>query len=124
MIGYPITYGDDTSDRKMLSDSIVDVAKNKRVQKHLGSVAAALFTLAMYIQPASAIPPEYGEAANEMLNQATQNGGAAAVPPIGNIQGQVPVAQANPQYVLPAMPIEQQRFIAAQQAGQIEFSFN
>jgi len=33
----------------------------------------------------------------------------------------VPVAQANPQFVLPAMPIpiEQQRLIAAQQAGHI-----
>lgn len=122
-IGYPYTYGDDRNDRKMLSDYIVDAAKNERVQKHLGSVAAALFTLAMYIQSASAIPPEYGEAANEMLNQAAQNGAAAggvpAVPPIGEIQGQVPVAQGNPQWVIPAMPIEQQRLIAAQQAGQM-----
>jgi hypothetical protein len=41
------------------------------------------------------------------------------VPPIGigKIQGQV--VQGNPQYVLTAMPIEQQRLIAAQQAGLI-----
>jgi hypothetical protein len=81
------------------------------------------YTLAMSIQSASAIPPEYGEAANEMLNQAAQNGAAAggvpAVPPIGEIQGQVPLAQVNPQCVIPAMPIEQQRLIAAQQAGQL-----
>jgi hypothetical protein len=78
-------------------------------------------TLGSQARPANAIPPEYGEAANEMLNQAAQNGAAAGgipeVPPIGKIQGQVPVAQGNPQYVIGAMPIEQQRFIAAQQAG-------
>ena len=41
------------------------------------------------------------------------------MPPLGKIQGQVEVAQGNPQYVLNAMPIEQQRLIAAQQVGQI-----
>jgi hypothetical protein len=49
MIGYPITYGDDISDRKMLSDYIVDAAKNERVQKHLGSVAAALITYSVML---------------------------------------------------------------------------
>ena len=62
------------------------------------------------------------EAANEILNQAAQNGVAGevlAAPPIGRIEGQVPVAQENPQFVVHAMPIEQQRLITAQQMGQI-----
>lgn len=86
-------------------------------------VKGATRPLGSQAKPANAIPPEYGEAANEILNQAAQNGavagGVTEVPPIGKIQGQVPVAQGNPQYVLGAMPIEQQRLIAAQQASQI-----
>ena len=58
-----------------------------------------------------------------MLNQADQNGAAVggipAVPPIGEIHGQVPVPRVNPQYHIPAMPIEQQHLIAAQQSGQL-----
>jgi hypothetical protein len=48
MVGYPINYGDDVSDRKMLSDYIVDLSgyivssavdavKNERLQRHLVS---------------------------------------------------------------------------------------
>ena len=80
----------------------------------------ALLALGSYAQPSLAIPPEYGEAANEILNQAAQNGAAGGVPagpPIGQIQGQVPMAQGNPQCFISAMPIEQQRLIAAQQMG-------
>ena len=40
-------------------------------------------------------------------------GEVLAAPPIGRIVGQVPVAQGNPQFVAHAMPIEQQRLIAA-----------
>ena len=120
MIGYPITYGDDTSHRKMLRNSIVNAAKNKRVQKYLASVVLAVLTISSYAQPSSAIPPEYAEAANEILNQAAQNGavagGAPAILPAGQIQGTVPVAQGNSQCFIPAMPIEQQNLIAAQQA--------
>ena len=87
MVGYPIIYGDNTSEKKMLSEYIVDAAKNERVQKYLGSVASALFTLSLYSQAASAIPPEYGQAANEMIHQVGQNGAAAVgipvMPPIG-----------------------------------------
>lgn len=58
-----------------------------------------------------------------MLNQAAQNGTAAggvpAVTPIGVIQGQVLVPQGNPQYIIAAMPPEQQRLLAAQQVGQL-----
>ena len=121
---FPFTYGDrDIENEKRLSDYVVMAAENERVQKHMVAVAFAALTLGMYTQPASAIPPEYGEAANEMLNQAAQNGAAAGgipvVPPIGEIHGQVPVPRVNPQCHIPAMPIEQQRLIAAQQSGQL-----
>ena len=119
---FPFTYGDKDTHEAMLSDYIVELMKTKRFQSHVTAMFFALLTLVSYAQPSSAIPPEYGEAANEMLNQAAQNGAAAggtpAVPPIGEIRGQVPVVPpVNQQYQMPAMPIEQQRLIAAQQAG-------
>jgi hypothetical protein len=122
---FPFTYGDEVeTDGKKLSIYIVNKLKEKRVQSYIGAVAIALLTLGSQAKPTNAIPPEYGEAANEMLNQAAQNGAAAAggvpqVPPIGKIQGQMPVAPGNPQNVLYAMPIEQQRIIAAQQTGRM-----
>lgn len=121
---FPFTYGDEVgNDDKKLSTYIVHKLKEKRVKSYIGAVAIALLTLGSQARPANAIPPEYGEAASEMLNQAAQNGAVAGgvpeVPPIGKIQGQVPVAQRNPQYIIGAMPIEQQHLIAAQQAGQI-----
>jgi len=75
----------------------------------------ALLAIGSYAQPSLAILPEYGEAANEILNQAAQNGaagGVPAAPPISEIQGQVPT-----QCVIDDMPIEQQRLIATQQMG-------
>lgn len=122
MIGYPITYGDKNIDEVMLSDYVVELMKTKRFQSHVTAIFFALLALGSYAQPSLAIPPEYGEAANEILNQAAQNGaagGVSAAPPIGQIQGQVPMAQENPQFVIPAMPIEQQRLIAAQQMGRM-----
>ena len=122
---FPVTYGDACiENEKRLSDYVVTVAKNKRVQNHLGAVVIAAFALGMYAQAASAIPAEYGEAVNDILDQAGRTGaaggGVPAAPPIGEIRGQVPVPQVNPQlHNIPAMPIEQQRLIAAQQAGQI-----
>lgn len=120
MIGYPVTYGDKNVDKVMLSDYVVELVKTKRFQSHVTAMFFALLTLGSYAQPSLAIPPEYGEAANEIFNQAAQNGtvgGVPAAPPIGQIQGQVPMAQGNPQCVIPAMPIEQQRLIGAQQIG-------
>ena len=120
MVGYPITHGDKNVDEVMLSDYVVELMKTKRFQSHVTAIFFALLALGSYAQPSSAIPPEYGEAANEILNKAAQNGaagGVPAAPPIGQIQGQVPMAQKNPQCVIPAMPIEQQRLIAAQQMG-------
>ena len=121
---FPFTYGDrDIENEKRLSDYIVMAAENKRVQKHMVAVTFAVLTIVMHTQPASAIPPEHGETANEILNQAAQNGAAAggipAVPPIGEIRGQVPVPRVSPQCYIPAMPIEQQHLIAAQQSGQL-----
>jgi hypothetical protein len=118
---FPFTYGDENADEVRLSNYVVELMKTKKFQNYITAVFFALLTLGSYAQPSSAIPPEYGEAANEMLNQAAQNGaagGVPAVPPIGEIAGQVPVVKENPQFVLPAMPIEQQRLIAGQQAGQ------
>ena len=120
MVGYPITYGHKNVDEVMLSDYVVELMKTKRFQSHVTAIFFALMALGSYAPPSSAIPPEYGEAANEILNQAAQNGAAGGVPAapiIGQIQGQVPMAQGNPQCVISAMPIEQQRLIAAQQMG-------
>ena len=120
MIGYPIMYGDQNVDEKMLSDYVVELMKTERFQSHVTAMFFAFLTIASYAQPSPAIPPEYGEAANEILNQAAQNGAAGGVPagpPIGKIEGQVPVPQGNPQCFIPAMPVEQQRLLAAQQMG-------
>ena len=117
---YLFTYGDKNTDEVRLSDYAVELMKTKRFQSHGTTMFFALLALGSYAQPSSAIPPEYVEAANEILNQAAQNGVAGevlAAPPIGRIEGQVPVAQGNPQFIVNAMPIEQQRLIAAQQMG-------
>lgn len=120
MVGYPITYGDKNVDEVMLSDYVVELMKTKQFQSRVTAVFFTWLALGSYAQPSLAIPPEYGEAANEILNQAAQNGaagGVPAAPPIGQIQGQVPLVQQNPQCFIPAMPIEQQRLIGAQQMG-------
>jgi hypothetical protein len=119
MVGFPITYGDENVDKVMLSDSVVELMKNEKFQNYVKALGVAVLALGSYARPSSAIPAEYGEAANEALNQAAQNGAAAgAAPPIGPIKGQVPVP-ANQQGFIPAMPIEQQRMLAAQQTGVI-----
>ena len=117
---YPFTYGDKNTDEVMLSDYVVELMKTKRFQSHVTAMFFALVAIGSYAQTSSAIPPEYGEAANEFINQAAQNGAAGGVPgtpPIGRIEGQVPVAQGNAQCFVQAMPIEQQRMLAAQQTG-------
>lgn len=109
---FPFTYGDDaTNDGNRLSDYAVNKLSEKKTQNYLRSMVIAIIALGSQAAPVNAIPLEYGEAANEILNQAAQNGaagGVPAAPPIGQIQAQVP-----------AMPIEQQRLIAAQQMGRI-----
>ena len=120
---FPFTYGDDiVNDGERLSDFIVNKLSEKKTRNYIGSVAMAALALGAQVPKAYAIPPEYGEAANNIINQAAQTG--ATVPPIGDIKGHVPNVPGGevpevPRCFIPAMPIEQQRLIAAQQAGQL-----
>ena len=121
---YPFTYGNRNADEVMLSDYVVALMKTEKFQSYAAALFFALLTLGSYAQPSSAIPPEYGEAANEMLNQAAQNGAAAAggapvAPPIGKIEGHVPRIDEVGRCFVPAMPLEQQQRLAAQQMGQM-----
>ena len=117
---YPFTYGDINTDEVRLSDYVVELMKTKRFQSHVTAMFFALLAIGSYAQPSSAIPTEYGEAANEFINQAGLNGPAGGVPvtpPIGQVEGQMPVVPGNTQCFVQAMPIEQQRILAAQQMG-------
>ena len=131
---YPITYGDKQNiNEKRLSDYVVDVAKDKRVQSHTLAVGAAFLTLGSYGLSARAIPLEYGEGANNVLNaaenaaqgaQAANNAAQGAnalhagqgvngvLNAGGPIQGQVP-------NIVYAMPLNDQYRLAAQQQGYI-----
>lgn len=124
---FPYTYGDDTEDQIMVSDHVVELLESPRFQSHMTAVLFAWFTVVSYAKPSSAIPTEYGEFANEAI-QAAQ-GGAPQVPPIGPIDANVAVPGGPPvqapgpiqpgpnDNILRAMPIEQQRLIAQQQAA-------
>lgn len=80
---FPLTYGDKVeNDDTRLSNSVVKVANNKRVQSYLGALAAAFFTLGSYAQPIAAIPPEYGDAASQIIDNANIG---QEVPPLGEI---------------------------------------
>ena len=116
---FPYTYGDENADDVRLSNYVVELMKTKKFQNYMRAVFFAILTIGSYAQPASAIPAEYGEAANEILNQAAQNGAAGGVPAGPPIVQQVPMAEVNPQCFIPAMPIEQQRLIADQQMGRM-----
>ena len=121
---YPITYGDKQNiNEKRLSDYVVDVAKDKRVQSHTLAVGAAFLTLGSYGLAARAIPIEYGEGANNVLNAAENAAQGANALHAGQgvngdlnaggpIQGQVP-------NIVYAMPLNDQYRIAAQQQGNI-----
>ena len=65
---FPYTYGDNTSDEIRLSDWIVELMKTKKFQNHMTSVFFALLALGSYTQPSLGIPPEYGEAVNDVVN--------------------------------------------------------
>ena len=85
---YPISYGDSTADKLMVSDRVVELTKNKRFRNHMSAVGVACLTIAITARPSVAIPPEYREAANEALNQAGQAAAAAgAATPLGPVQG-------------------------------------
>ena len=128
---FPFTYGDDViNDGERLSDYLVNKLSDRKIQKYIGSVAIAAFTLGTQIGNANAIPADYGEAANNIINEAGKAAGQAgpALPPIGKVQGNIPnipgagVPAEGAQYYISAMPIEQQRAIAAQQARHVNGS--
>ena len=81
---FPFTYGDDVvNDGERLSDYVVNKFKDKNFTSHLGAVALAIFTLGSYATPSNAIPPEYGEAAANVLKDIPQQnvpGGNTALP--------------------------------------------
>lgn len=61
---FPFTYDEDVkNDGKRLSDFVVDKLRDKKTQKYLGAVAAAIFALGSQAAPSNAIPPEFGEGA-------------------------------------------------------------
>ena len=92
---FPYTYGDENADEVRLSNYVVKLMKTKKFQNYVTGVFFALLTIGSYAQPASAIPPEYGEAANNVVH-----GMGQAVPPLGAAAGVANVganaAQVNP----------------------------
>ena len=94
---FPLTYGDHVeNDDVRLSNYVVGLMKSKEFQNYTKSLLFALLIIGNYAQPSSAIPPEYGEAANEMLNQAPQ-GLEQVGPELGQIGGNVNLNGANVQ---------------------------
>lgn len=81
---FPFTYGDDVAnDGERLSDYVVNKFKDKNLTSHLGAVAFAVLTLGSYAAPSNAIPPDYGEAAANVLKDIPQQcvpGGNTAIP--------------------------------------------
>ena len=110
---FPYTYGELLeNDGKRVSDRIVNLVKNKKFQSCVVSVLSTIFTLGSYARPASAIPIEYGEAANQVLQNANQG---QAVPELGNAA----VQQA--QQMIPPNPIPEQ-LQQVGQAGRVNFN--
>ena len=79
---YPYTYGDKDGQNPKISDYVVKVTKNERFQRHMGSVGLAILGVVTSVQPVTAIPPEYGEAAANIADAVGQN-----VPPFGEVAG-------------------------------------
>ena len=81
---FPFTYGEEVKDNgKRLSDFVVAKISDKKIQKYLAAVAAALFALGSQAAPSNAIPPEFGEGA---VN-AAQGVGQQAIPDPGKVEG-------------------------------------
>ena len=78
---FPYTYGDETADQVRLSDYVVELMKNKKFQNYIIAVFVSVVVLGSYASTSRAIPPEYGEAANNVVEQMEQD-----IPPIGNGQ--------------------------------------
>ena len=81
---YPYTYGDDVeNDGERLSDCVVDKFKDKNFTSHLGAVSLAVLALGSHAATSNAIPPEYGEAAANALQDIPQQpvpGGNTVLP--------------------------------------------
>lgn len=76
---FPYTYGDlIEANETRVSNHVINLVQNEKFQNHCISVASALVTLSFYATPASAIPPEYGEAVNGIVNNMDP-----VVPPVG-----------------------------------------
>ena len=77
---FPYTYGDNpVDDNVRLSFFVSELMQNKKFQNYAIAVFVSILALGSYAAPSSAIPPEYGEAANNVVGQVQQD-----VPPIGN----------------------------------------
>lgn len=86
---FPFTYGDNVrNDGQRLSDYVVTKLSEKKTRNYLGGIIMAVIALGSQTAPARAIPPEYGEAANQIVNQAAQEVGQN-VPPLGDVVGNV-----------------------------------
>ena len=92
---FPYTYGDKNADEIRLSNYVVKLMKSKKFQNYASKAVFAFLTIGSYAQPSSAIPPEYGEAANNVVQGMDQ-----AIPPLGGAAGVANVganaAQVNP----------------------------
>lgn len=77
---FPYTYGDNpVDDNVRLSFFVSKLMQNKKFQNYAIAVFVSVLALGSYAVPSSAIPPEYGEAANNMVGQVQQD-----VPPISD----------------------------------------
>ena len=82
---FPYTYGDNPVDDDVrLSIFVSELMKNKKFQNYTIAVFVAVLALGSYAAPSSAIPPEFGEAANNVVGQVQQD-----LPPVGNGAGRV-----------------------------------
>jgi len=77
---FPFTYGDSVeNDGERLSDSIVNMLKNKQVQSYIGAVAMAILALGSQAQPTNAAPAgPNGDVAKPEIP--TNKGSAVKVP--------------------------------------------
>jgi hypothetical protein len=101
---FPYTYGDKVkNDNNRISDSVVKIAKNNRIQ----NIGSTFLWIAYYVgsnsAPASAIPPEYGQAAAEAVSRIPET------PAPGKLEG----------FNMPKMTYQQQQILAAQQGGKM-----
>ena len=80
---FPYTYGDfEKTNEKKLSDPIIAVARDERVQNYIAAVSFAIYILGANAAPVGAIPPEAGEFAAGIAGSANQQ-----IPPVGKAKG-------------------------------------